>query len=333
MPRYNTITSVSTISSASTIPTPQAGVFTALTGSAPYTVILANPTLFTGLTQNLYNSTNGVVTLSTPSGNIKGPGFTTASTQAMPQHATYTLTSDGTDYVITNNEGGPQLATALTVSSTLTAQSTVSLSPASANITISPTGTGTVTINPATAGTIDNIAIGGTTRAAGSFTTLSSNSTTTFAGFTSSAASQINSTLGCTGVVSFTNNTASSTTSNGALVVTGGIGCAGQVTCGTLSAGTITETSSIVLKENLNPITNAIDTLLQLEAFTYDRKDGSSKNEAGLIAEDVYKILPNLVSLDEHGNPEGVKYSKLTAYLIEAIKELTLEIKELKGKN
>ena len=71
MPRYNTITSVTTISSASTIPTPQAGLFTSLTGSAPYTVILANPSLFTGFAQNLYNATNGTITLAAPSGNIR----------------------------------------------------------------------------------------------------------------------------------------------------------------------------------------------------------------------------------------------------------------------
>lgn len=332
MARYNTITPVSTVTAASTIPTPQAGVFTSFTGAAPYTVILADPGLYRGLAQNFYNATNGVVTLSTPSGNVKGPGFTTASSQVMPQHATYTITSDGTDYIITNNEGGPQLATSFTVSGTLTAQSTVSMSPASANITISPTGTGTVTLGPATAGTINNMSIGASTAASGAFTTLSSTSTTSLAGFTASAAAQVNSTLGCNGVVSFTNATASSTTGNGALVVSGGIGCAGQITCGTLSATTITETSSIELKENLNPITNALDTLLQLEAFTYDRKDGSSKNEAGLIAESVYKVLPNLVSLNEDGNPEGVKYSKLTTYLLVAIKELTNEINELKGK-
>jgi hypothetical protein len=333
MARYNTITPVSTVTAASTIPTPQAGVFTSFTGAAPYTVILADPGLYRGLAQNFYNATNGTVTLSTPGGSIKGPGFTTAGTQTMPQHATYTITSDGTDYIITNNEGGPQLATSFTVSGTFTAQSTISMSPASANITMSPTGTGNVVMSPATAGTIDNMSIGVTTNAAGRFTTLTSTSTTSLAGFTSSAASQVNSTLGCNGVVSFTSGTASSTTGNGTLVVTGGVGVSGQVTCGTLSATTVNETSSITLKENLNPITNALDSILQLSAFTYDRKDGSSKSEAGLIAEEVFPVLPNLVTLDEEGNPSGIKYTKLTAYLIEAVKELTKEIQELKGKH
>lgn len=53
----------------------------------------------------------------------------------------------------------------------------VSLSPASFNVTLSPTGTGVVTINPATAGTMDNVQIGATTALAGKFTTLTTTST------------------------------------------------------------------------------------------------------------------------------------------------------------
>ena len=106
---------------------------------------------------------------------------------------------------------------------------------------------------------------------------------------------------------------------------------------GTLSGnltvnGTITETSSIALKENVSPITNALDAIMSLVGVTYDRKDGSRNNEAGLIAEAVDAVLPNLVTHDKDGNAEGVQYSKLTAYLIEAVKALKAEIDELKGK-
>ena len=48
---------------------------------------------------------------------------------------------------------------------TLTASSTVTLSPASHNVVLSPTGTGVVTVNPATAGTINNVSLGATTPA------------------------------------------------------------------------------------------------------------------------------------------------------------------------
>lgn len=53
---------------------------------------------------------------------------------------------------------------------TLTASNTVTLSPANHNVVLSPTGTGTVTIAPATAGTLDKVAIGGTTPALAQFT-------------------------------------------------------------------------------------------------------------------------------------------------------------------
>jgi hypothetical protein len=101
---------------------------------------------------------------------------------------------------------------------------------------------------------------------------------------------------------------------------------------GALTVASVTETSSIALKENINPITNALDLIQQLVGVTYDRKDGSKKNEAGLVAEDVEKILPNLIGYDENGKPVGIHYTKLTAYLIEAVKELTGKIKRLENK-
>lgn len=55
----------------------------------------------------------------------------------------------------------------------LTATAAVALSPANKNVVLSPTGTGLVTINPATAGALDNVVIGASTPLAGHFTTLS----------------------------------------------------------------------------------------------------------------------------------------------------------------
>jgi hypothetical protein len=134
-----------------------------------------------------------------------------------------------------------------------------------------------------------------------------------------------------TASVLMTDGVASSTTTTGTLVVTGGVGVSGQITCATLSATTLTETSSIALKENFRSIDNALDTVLQLTGWIYDRKDGSSVNEAGVIAEEVNKIIPNLVKKDIEGNPESVAYTRLVAYLIEAVKQLNTEIRDLKG--
>ena len=98
---------------------------------------------------------------------------------------------------------------------------------------------------------------------------------------------------------------------------------------GLLTVTSLTESSSRALKMNINPIDNALDAILQLKGVTYDRKDGTSQNEAGLIAEQVNKILPNVVSKDAKGKPTGIHYTKLTAYLIEAVKSLQSEINDL----
>jgi hypothetical protein len=129
-----------------------------------------------------------------------------------------------------------------------------------------------------------------------------------------------------TASVLMTDGVASSSTSTGTLVVTGGVGISGQLT-----ATTLVETSSIAFKENINPIENALDLVMQLAGVTYDRKD-NKEHEAGLIAEQVYKIIPDLVSLDADGKPHGIKYTKLGAYLIESIKEIKNEINELKSR-
>jgi hypothetical protein len=102
---------------------------------------------------------------------------------------------------------------------------------------------------------------------------------------------------------------------------------------GVTTVTTIVETSSITLKENISPIENSLDKILQLNPVTYDRKNNISKNEAGLIAEEVNEILPNIVSKDSEGNPEGINYTKLSVYLIDAIKELKKEIEDLRNGN
>ena len=96
--------------------------------------------------------------------------------------------------------------------------------------------------------------------------------------------------------------------------------------------GAFTESSSLALKENIEPITGALALIQQLEGVTYDRRNGTARNEAGLIAEAVDRVLPNLVKHNSQGAAEGVNYTKLTAYLIEAVKELSAKVEELAKK-
>ncbi len=201
-------------------------------------------------------------------------------------------------------------------SGTLTILSTTSGTKATAgilmteNIASTTTGTGTLVIT-------GGLGVGGRINATDYTGTIGANSRST-ALFT---------TLGANSTVSFTAGTASTTTGSGTLQVTGGVGVTGQVT-----ATTVVETSSITFKENVNPIDNALNKVLQLVGVTYDRKDGSRLNEAGLIAEEVNKVLPNIVSKDEEGNVYGLQYTKLVAYLVESIKTLNTRIEQLETK-
>lgn len=131
---------------------------------------------------------------------------------------------------------------------------------------------------------------------------------------------------GSKGQVYVDETTASNSTTTGAFRVAGGAGIAGQLT-----AATIVETSSIAFKENINPIESALDKISNLVGVIYDRKDGSAKGEVGLIAEEVEKHIPNVVTKNDEGQTYGLQYTKLSAYLIEAIKELRKEIADLKA--
>ncbi len=76
---------------------------------------------------------------------------------------------------------------------------------------------------------------------------------------------------------------------------------------------------------------NALESVMKLSGVIYDRID-NKEHEAGLIAEWVDEILPDLVTKDDNGNAIGVKYSKLSAYLIECVKSLKQEIDTLKSR-
>jgi hypothetical protein len=95
-------------------------------------------------------------------------------------------------------------------------------------------------------------------------------------------------------------------------------------------AGTITENSSIRYKENVETIKYGLDKVLQLRGFTYDKKDNGVK-EIGVIAEEIYEVLPEVILKNEEGEVDSVSYGRITAVLIEAIKDLKKEIEDLKA--
>jgi hypothetical protein len=84
-------------------------------------------------------------------------------------------------------------------------------------------------------------------------------------------------------------------------------------------------------KTNIQPLRNALGMVEQLRGVSYDLKD-SGRHEIGVIAEEVGAVVPEVVSYEENGkDARGVDYSRLTALLIEAVKQQQQEIRDLKS--
>ena len=94
-------------------------------------------------------------------------------------------------------------------------------------------------------------------------------------------------------------------------------------------AGTLTESSDVALKTNINTIDSALNKVNQMRGVSYDRID-TNISSTGLIAQELEKIAPELVQDNEEY--KSVSYTKLTAYLVEAIKELSNKVKDLEAK-
>lgn len=110
----------------------------------------------------------------------------------------------------------------------------------------------------------------------------------------------------------------------------------GNISCS--STATAYNTSSDYrLKENIAPMTGALDVVSALKPVTYNWKvDGSASQ--GFIAHELAEVVPDAVTgtkdaVDAEGNPEyqGIDTSFLVATLVAAIQELKAEVDALKG--
>jgi hypothetical protein len=109
-------------------------------------------------------------------------------------------------------------------------------------------------------------------------------------------------------------------------------------------------TSDCRLKTDIQPISNALSVVIQLQGVSYRLcNDCTYECQIGLIAQDVIKILPEVVSHSQPSEEDfkygicdeklGLKYDKLSALFIEAFKEqqtqiveMNIEINKLKNK-
>ena len=113
-----------------------------------------------------------------------------------------------------------------------------------------------------------------------------------------------------------------------------------QETAGTLCAtfntsnnlvvtGTVTAQSSIVLKDNVETIPNALSRVLNLRGVEWDYKSNGTHN-VGVVAEEIEKEFPCLVHTGDDGI-KSVAYANIVGVLIEAVKDLKKEIDQLRG--
>jgi hypothetical protein len=116
------------------------------------------------------------------------------------------------------------------------------------------------------------------------------------------------------------------------LIQSGDLHCDGDVIAAS------TTISDKRLKDNVETIPNALDKVMKLRGIEFDWNKGSRKGQRdlGLIAQEVEKVLPELVRekkmpLIDDKEYLTVDYDKMVAVLVEAIKELTERVKELEG--
>jgi hypothetical protein len=99
--------------------------------------------------------------------------------------------------------------------------------------------------------------------------------------------------------------------------------------------------SDITLKENISLISNSLEKVKRLRGVAYDwtdsyiqRKGGLDdvymrRRDIGLLAQDVEQVLPEIVARRQDGYL-AIKYDRVVALLVEAIKDLSEQVERLK---
>jgi hypothetical protein len=95
--------------------------------------------------------------------------------------------------------------------------------------------------------------------------------------------------------------------------------------------GTLGNVSDIRVKDNLRRIENAMDRLDKINGYIYTRKD-TGKQETGLVAQEVEKILPEVINRDRSNEYLNISYGNMNGIIVEAIKELNNRLKRIEDK-
>jgi hypothetical protein len=106
------------------------------------------------------------------------------------------------------------------------------------------------------------------------------------------------------------------------------------LTRGDVVAYSTTVTSDISLKDNVETIHDALDIVNKLRGVEFDWNHGPRKGhrDIGVVAQEVEQVLPQIVyskTMIDEKEVKTVDYEKLTAVLIEAVKDLTNKVNNL----
>jgi len=88
--------------------------------------------------------------------------------------------------------------------------------------------------------------------------------------------------------------------------------------------------SSARYKDNIRESVYGLNDLLRLQSRQFEYKD-DGRSDVGLIAEEVYEVIPELTTIDKQGRPDAVSYDRMVSVCIKAIQELSAQVTALQA--
>jgi hypothetical protein len=214
----------------------------------------------------------------------------------------------------------------LSMSGNLTVTGTITTNAALSASSISTSGNASITGTVSTGG----ISISGNASISGTLSTTSISATGNISTTGTLSASSNISTSG--GSVSTSLIFASTSTSSMDLHVNGAKRASLDSSGNFVATGNVSATSDARVKDNVTSITGALEKIGKLNGVYYTRNDRGNTKELGLIAQEVKEVLPELVLYNQSEDLHSLDYSKITAVLINAVKEQQAQIAALNKK-
>jgi hypothetical protein len=108
---------------------------------------------------------------------------------------------------------------------------------------------------------------------------------------------------------------------------------------GTVHASSFPTSSDQRFKKNVTPITDALNRVERIRGVTFDWNEeyqllgrSTGRREVGVVAQDVERACPELVSTWNKGDYKAVDYGRMSALLVEAVKELAAQNRRLEDR-